>query len=112
MSREDREFYKSISICPYCRKNRIMGAENICPECLAYFAEKNSERYAKFGRKNADDFKRKQREKYRDRVESNVCTRCGKKTKANRKKCPACLEKDRIVAMRYRERKMLMGQTV
>ena len=39
--RENREWAKKFNLCPRCLKNRLMGEEKICPECLAYAAEVN-----------------------------------------------------------------------
>lgn len=30
---KNREFYKSIGICPYCGKNKLWGDEKRCIEC-------------------------------------------------------------------------------
>lgn len=102
MAISNYKFYQSLGICPSCRKNGLMGDEKMCPECLAYFAMKNKEYYDINGRKNKDSFNKSRREIHQYRIEHHLCTRCGVKISSSKKKCPKCLEKDRLINMEHR----------
>lgn len=90
--RENRAFYISVRVCPYCRKETLFGEERQCIECRekAYarrkpYTEEQRERYN-------NRFRSQQRSLYRERAEKGICTRCGKrKPIKGKKKCKPCL---------------------
>lgn len=93
--REARKFYKSIHICPECRKNRILGDESTCPECLAQKSIYNKRYYEKHSEILKQKFKDYNHKIYTERSAKGICTRCGKRKAAtNRKKCVVCLNRD------------------
>lgn len=101
----DKEFYRSIGICPYCRKEKLLGKEKMCPECLAYFSKKNCESYKKNRAKNRDRDNEKHRMIYAKKSEEGICVSCNKlKAMTGRKRCYLCLEKNRISSMLRREK--------
>ena len=85
-----RQFYRSMGICPVCRKNKLVGQEKNCPECRAKYRRP----YIK-SEEQKEQYRRKQRAKYAERVQLGICTHCGKRKAVwNRRKCEICLEKD------------------
>lgn len=101
------KFYQSIGICPQCRKNELYGSEKLCPECKAYFAEY----HAKHPKSQAsvDRMKAQKRKLHKQSIIDGICTKCRRmKAVSGKTKCYSCLERERISAQKYRERKALM----
>lgn len=89
--RKNREFYKKNHICSECGKIIVPDGENTCPECRA--------KRAMWRKPQTDEQKQRFRDKqnflYKQRAESGICTRCGKrKAMPGKKKCGICLKKD------------------
>lgn len=102
--RELRRCYVKNRVCPQCRKNSLFGDEKMCPECLAYHAEKNMQYYRENGgRKNKDEHNKNVRSLYQYRKENHLCTRCGVKIYSSKSKCQKCLDKD---AEKHRMKRM------
>lgn len=96
--REDREFYKEHGICPCCGKEKLFGDERQCINCR----EKNYQRKANISDEKkemyAENFKKQQKNLYKERAKNGICTRCGKrKAEYGKKKCRICLDKDMII---------------
>lgn len=104
-SKRNREFCKSISICPYCGKNKLYGEEKRCLECYAKWkptwknlSEETKIKYEKTNSKN-------KKIRYDKRSENGICTRCGKrKAEFGKKKCRLCLDRDALNHRNSRER--------
>ena len=84
--RETREFVLEFRICPRCFKNKLYGDERNCLECRA----KNYVNREKQRRENPEKeeiyyqhAKEKQRERYQQRKEQQMCVTCGKPLKAD-----------------------------
>ena len=93
--RENREFYIENGICPVCGKENLFGDEKQCISCRqkAYERRKplTDEQKERYGKR----FREQQKTLYIERVESGICTRCGKyKAEKGKKKCRICLDKD------------------
>ena len=87
-----RQFYRDIGICPICRKNKLFGQEKNCPECRA-----KKKPYTP-SEEQKENYRRKRRAVYAERVSLGICTRCGKRKAVwNKRKCEICLEEDREV---------------
>lgn len=91
MNKSDREFYKSIGICPVCGKNKLYGDEKACPECRAYSANLMASKRAG----NRDTYNSYQRDYskslYQRRKEQGICVRCGKrKANTGETRCLVC----------------------
>lgn len=84
--KEARIFYKSIGICPKCRKNKIYEGENLCLECY----EK-----AQFYKEKYDKSKYDRHEYYKKWYEKSkkqgICIRCGKGETKGHVYCDRCL---------------------
>lgn len=81
------ESYKSIGICPQCRKHEAEPNHVLCYECL-------DEKRQKW--RNSEHKKRKVNSTIEKRKESGICTRCGKRDASDGKlKCRFCLAKER-----------------
>ena len=105
-NRETRAFYKSIGICPQCRKEKLFGDEKSCIECRQKNYERESTITDKQMKIYRENFKEKQKILYKERSEKGICTRCGKlKVVPGRKKCGLCLEKDRLSHTKYYEKR-------
>lgn len=103
-TRENREFFKKLGICPICGQNKLMGDEKECPECSA-------KRYAE-NRKSAEKRKGKYKEYYKLRTEAlkkdGICRGCGKrKSESGKTYCGICLAKKRE---RYRIDRIKSGK--
>ena len=104
--KENREYYLSHGICPYCGTEKLFGTERSCPECRA----KRTNSMAK-SRKIRWDIVLEQsasshRKVYHERKEQGLCVRCGKRKSASgRTKCMICIDKRQRYDQRSRERK-------
>lgn len=92
------EFYRSIGICPYCRKRKISDGAKRCIECKQLWDEYAKKRYKK-KYEEIKAYNRILQKRLKDkRIENGECSRCGKKlTDAdtdfgyqNYKMCIAC----------------------
>lgn len=73
------EFYRSIGICPYCRKRKIKGQDKWCIECKQLWDEYRRKRHEEKG-EQIKEYQRTLAKKTRNRrIENGECTRCGKK---------------------------------
>ena len=98
-TRKNREFYRKHNLCPECGKNELFGEEKTCPECRAKaqsrrdnYTEEQKEKYIY---KFYDSHNKKSRNKYRERIEKGICTRCGKRNAVpGKRKCAICQEKE------------------
>lgn len=100
--KENRDFYRKNHICTECGKEKVYGDDKICFECrIKYNARRKPPTDIQ-----KENFKKYQNNLYRQRAEKGICTKCGKK-KADfgKKKCAACLIKDREAQRRQREKK-------
>ncbi len=110
--REDREFYRSIGICPVCRKAILYGDEKTCIECRTYYAIYREKHNLTNDQKEKyrNRFKEQRRNIYWERKEKGICTKCGKrKAMGGKSKCILCLEKDAEVHRNKRESKIMKG---
>ncbi len=104
---KNREFYKSIGICPYCGKNKLWGDEKRCIECHSKIKSnwrnlpvETKKRYEETNSKN-------KKIRYDKRSEQGICTMCGKrKQEFGKKKCRLCLDRDALNHRNARERKL------
>ena len=99
--RETIAWAKEHGFCPRCVKNRLMGEERICPECLADAAIKNKKSREKHYSSNHNyyvmDIARLK--------EQGLCRGCRKnKVSEGHTYCEACLFKKREKRKRYYER--------
>ena len=90
---ENRKWAKSHGLCPRCMKNRLMGEERICPECLADAAIRNKKSREKNYGSNHNyyvmDIARLK--------ERGICRGCRKnKVAEGHTYCSGCLAKKRI----------------
>ena len=92
----DRQFYKSIGICPVCKKNKLWGTEKECPECTAKGYEYAMKSRARVGREHYNKTHAEWAKlEHHKRIEQGMCTRCGKrKSDYGYKTCGICREKD------------------
>lgn len=94
----DYSWYKSIGICPVCKKKRAARNHVMCLECISDRAEisrKQREKWTPERRKaesrRAVENKRKRRER---RKADGLCVECGKRPpKEGRIRCGICLHK-------------------
>ena len=94
--REKKEFCRNNKICTVCFKQKVYGNEKICPECRAKLSNRNPPTDEQRSRYN-QRFRNNQKIIYRDRKNTGICTRCGKRPAAPmRAKCQLCLDKNRI----------------
>lgn len=78
--KKSREMYRKMGVCPVCRRNKILGEEKTCPECLAQAAIYVNKNRAKMSKAEYNSYMRSYSERtYRKRKESGICTRCGKR---------------------------------
>lgn len=100
--RESRKFFKKMGLCSECGKYTVYGSDITCFECRA-----KQQTYRDAHRKPLTDNEKSKmrihnRNIYKERIENNLCTRCGlRKPAEGKKKCAICLEKD---AKKHRER--------
>lgn len=92
----DRQFYKSIGICPRCGKNKLWGDEKECPECAAKGYEYAMKSRARLGKEHYNITHSKwAKVAHHKRIEQGMCTRCGKrKADYNFKTCGICRARD------------------
>lgn len=91
--KSDREFCKSMGICPRCQKNLLWGDEKNCPECLAKMQIVN-EKYKNRGNFNSKEYHKK---RYEQLKESGYCIKCRKRLQEQGKtKCSVCLASERL----------------
>lgn len=92
----DRQFYISHHVCPYCRKNNLFGEEKACPECRAIDAEYHARRYENPEQRmqmiqSSIDTKKKRKQLRR---EQGLCIECGKrKPREGIATCAICRER-------------------
>ena len=76
---ENREYYLSRGICPYCREVPIFKGEKSCPECKA----KTANISAAFREENREHTNRlcaqSHKNTYWKRKEAGICVKCGKR---------------------------------
>lgn len=91
--REDREFFKAQGLCPKCGKNKLIGSEKTCPECLAYAEEVNT-RYAIKMAGSKEAYHKQAYQKARQHYdEQNLCVMCKKRQRAEGHiHCEDCLK--------------------
>lgn len=90
-----RQFLREIGICPICHKNALIGDERNCLECRAYYAARREKNKITLTEERLQHNRDNSKKLYRNRIDNNKCTRCGKRSPAvGRKKCAICLEKD------------------
>lgn len=97
-------YYQNQGICPYCRKNEILGDEKCCPECRVNIWIQHKEY-----RKNNPDYVEKVKQSNRKRAEfrrtNHLCVNCGKELKdTSFVNCEKCRIKRRIYAERFRKK--------
>lgn len=98
--------YKSLGICPQCRRNKSAPKHVLCLECLSDISERNYQRRSKLTdeqhqaeSQRATENKRKRRER---RKASGLCVECGRRPpKDGRLRCGVCLYKNRERMKRY-----------
>ena len=94
----DYNWYKSLGICPMCRKNRPTKNHIICLECMSDTSEKNRRRRERLTpeqrraeSQRAVEYKRQRKER---RKAEGLCVECGKRPpKEGRIRCAICLHK-------------------
>jgi hypothetical protein len=94
----DYNWYKSLGICPMCRKKRPAGGHVICLECMSDASEKNRRRRERLTPEQrhaeslrAVEYKRQRKER---RKAEGLCVECGKHPpKEGRIRCGICLHK-------------------
>lgn len=74
----DYEFYKSIGICPKCKKKKAFYNKVFCEECLEKIQNGN-DKYRKPKSKEYDrKYAARRKEKREERKRKGLCIRCGK----------------------------------
>ena len=96
-SREDRKWYRENGICPRCRKNIILGTENVCPECSAYAYEITMNSRERLGKEHYNKVHKEwSKRTHHEMIQKGICTRCRKrKADYGYKTCGICREKGR-----------------
>lgn len=95
---ESVQWYRSNGICPLCKKEKIFGDENTCPECRVRKTSYNALRQEKMteGQKMQVCAMKRNRSKarYHRLKEAGLCVRCGKrKSLENLTACNICRTK-------------------
>lgn len=104
--KDERDFYRSLGLCPRCGKNKLLGTERNCPECRSKSADYERKRYAlhhdeRLAQRNAS-FNRL----YAERKAQGICVRCRKrKADKNHVTCTYCRKRDNLKAIERRKRK-------
>lgn len=99
--RETREFVLEFRICPRCFKNKLYGDEKNCLECRTKnYINRERQRRDKPEREIIyyQHAKEKQRVRYQQRKEQNLCVTCGKPLKQDdttHSNCDSCRRKVR-----------------
>ena len=93
----DRKWYRENGICPRCRKNIILGTENVCPECSAYEYEITMNSRERLGKEHYNEVHKEwSKRTHHEMIERGICTRCRKrKADYGYKTCGICREKIR-----------------
>ena len=96
-SKEDRKWYRENGICPRCRKNIILGTENVCPECSAYAYEITMKSRERLGKEHYNKVHKEwSKRTHHEMIQKGICTRCRKrKADYGYKTCGICREKGR-----------------
>ena len=96
-SKEDRKWYRENGICPRCRKNIILGTENVCAECSAYEYEVNMNSRERLGKEHYNEVHKEwSKRTHHEMIERGICTRCRKrKADYGYKTCGICRDKGR-----------------
>ena len=97
----DREFLQSLSLCPVCGKEKLMGDEKECLMCRAY---KYGKLY-RFRLEHPNYAKEHRMNTYYKHVENHECTNCGVKLEDDYKykMCEKCLRRARNNLRRSRQ---------
>lgn len=106
----DYNWYKTLGICPMCRKKKPALDHVICLECMSDASEKNRKRRERLTAEQrhaesqrAVEYKRQRRER---RKAEGVCVECGKRPpKEGRIRCAVCLHKHSERMKRYHRAK-------
>lgn len=91
--KETRAWLKEHRICPRCRKNRLYGDENACPECNAEtyrntMKSRQTERYNEMHREWS-------KKTHHEAIAKGICTRCrSRKADYGFKTCARCRTRD------------------
>jgi len=89
----NRAYYRKIGICPYCYKNKLMGNEGVCPECLA----KSYSKVRIYDMEHREERRQKERLLRKQREAEGRCTSCGREREdPEYKMCSSCRQKSRI----------------
>lgn len=89
---EEYHFYKDLGICVRCHKNPAEPNKVMCLEC----ADKDSERSKRSRKKNLEEHKKRDLDKYYQLKEKGICTYCKhEKAITGKTKCAKCLAKIR-----------------
>ena len=95
---EERKYYVDNGVCPRCHKNSLFGSEKVCLECKAHAtniiqikrhsSQENIDKYNSY----MSDY---QKQKYAERKEQGICTRCGKRKISDKRyvTCEICRQK-------------------
>ena len=91
---ETRKFYRSMGVCPRCRKNSLFGDEKVCIECSWKLSEEVMRT------RDKDNYNRNHaewsRHTHKEAVENGICYRCRKrKADSGYKTCGICRTKHR-----------------
>ena len=79
-SKEDRKWYRENGICPRCRKNIILGTENVCPECSAYAYEITMNSRERLGKEHYNKVHKEwSKRTHHEMIQKGICTRCRKR---------------------------------
>jgi hypothetical protein len=98
--KETRAFYREMGMCSECGKNKVFGSEKTCIDCQIKQQERRIKRHQSEEQRIKDNQCRSKGAKmrYRERLETGICTRCGKRKAAQgKKKCQICLDKDALI---------------
>lgn len=96
-SKESRQFFASIGICPRCTKNKIIGDEKSCIECRAIDASRK-QKFRENNRASYNEYSKEyQKKAYRSFIDKGLCPRCSGKRKIDPgyKSCSICRAKSR-----------------
>lgn len=89
---EEYHFYKDLKICVRCHKNPAEPHKVMCLEC----ADKDREQSRKNRKRNSEERKKRDLEKYNRLKEMGICTYCKhEKSVVGKTKCAKCLAKIR-----------------
>ena len=93
----DRKWYRENGICPRCRKNIILGSENMCAECSAYAYEITMNSRERLGKEHYNKVHKEwSKRTHHEMIQKGICTRCRKrKADYGYKTCGICRDKGR-----------------